>query len=120
MQWFESFTSWDVLRLMCGAFFLPHLAAKLFHPAGPKGFFTAAGLPPVLFLRLGIVVEIVLATGLLLNIYAQQAALGAAAFMLVAAIAVLKVTKGEWLWNKGGCEYTVFWMLCCLIVAAGP
>lgn len=120
MLWLESLTRWDVLRLMCGAFFLPHLAAKIFHPEGPKGFFTAAGLPPVLFLRLGILVEIAFAAALLLNFYARQAALGAAAFMLIACLAVLKVTKGEWLWNKGGCEYTVFWGLCCLIVAAGP
>jgi putative oxidoreductase len=116
----ELYHPWDLLRLMCGAFFLPHCASKIWRPRGALEFFAAAGLrPPTLFRFITIALELLCTAGLLLNVYARQAALVAAAFLLVAGVAVIKVSGGKWLWNVGGCEYAFFWMLCCLIVAIG-
>lgn len=112
---------WDLLRLMCGAFFLPHCVSKIWRPQGAMAFFTAAGLRPAkLFRFTAIALEMLCSAGLLLNVYARQAALAAAVFLLIATVAVIKVSRGKWLWNLGGCEFAVFWMLCCLIVAIGP
>jgi putative oxidoreductase len=112
--------SWDALRWVCGLFFLPHLAGKLMHPERAIGLFTEAGLKPQkLVLYLAIVLEALCAIGLILNIYARQLAMIAAVFLFVAGITVFKVTKGEWLWNRGGPDYCVFWGLCCVIVAVG-
>jgi putative oxidoreductase len=108
----------DVLRLMCGAFFLPHLAIKIFYPERPLEFFAAAGLKPGrVVLYVAMITEALFAAALIFNVYTRQAAFAAAAFLLVAAAALLKVNKGEWLWNRGGPEYAVFWSLCCLLVA---
>jgi putative oxidoreductase len=110
----------DVLRVMCGAFFLPHLAIKILHPERPLEFFAAARLKPGrLVLNIAIVTEALFAAALIFNVYARQAAIAAAAFLLVAAAALMRVNKGEWLWNRGGPEYAVFWSLCCLLVAFG-
>jgi hypothetical protein len=27
------------------------------------------------------------------------------------------VSSGKWLWNIGGCEYPLFWAICCAVVA---
>lgn len=115
---FELNSIGDVLRVMCGAFFLPHLAIKVFYPERPLEFFAAAGLKPGrVVLYVAMITEALFAAALICNVYTRQAAFAAAGFLLVAAAALLKVNKGEWLWNRGGPEYAVFWSLCCLLVA---
>jgi len=37
--------------------------------------------------------------------------------MICAGLAAFKVSKGRWFWNLGGCEFHMFWGLCCIIVA---
>lgn len=107
----------NILRLICGLFFIPHIYAKFFVPEA-LGFFVAAKFnPPKLWLYAACVIEVVAAVGLIFAIYPVYAAAIAFVELLVAAAAVWKVTKGRWLWNVGGYEYCVFWAICCLVVA---
>jgi putative oxidoreductase len=107
----------NILRIICGAFFIPHIYAKFFVPEA-LGFFVAAKFkPPKFWLYVACVVEIVLSIGLILGIYTTYIAWVAAFHLGVATIAVYRVTGGKWLWNIGGCEYCLFWAICCVVVA---
>jgi putative oxidoreductase len=106
-----------ILRIICGAFFVPHIYAKFFVPEA-KGFFVAAKFnPPAFWMYTACVVEIVLATGLIFGIYTAYVAWIAALHLSVAGAAVWKVTGGKWLWNIGGYEYCLFWAISCVVVA---
>jgi len=106
-----------ILRIMCGAFFIPHIYAKFFVPEA-LGFFVAAGFrPPKEWMYMACIVETVLAIGLIFGIYTTYVAAIAAIHLLVAAVAVYRVTKGKWLWNIGGYEYCVFWAISCFVVS---
>jgi putative oxidoreductase len=114
---FDLTNPYNILRLICGLFFIPHIYAKFFVPEA-LGFFVAAKFkPPAFYMYLACVIETILALGLIFNIYPRY--VGAVAFLhlMVAAIAVLKVTGNKWLWNIGGAEYCVFWAICCGVVA---
>jgi putative oxidoreductase len=117
LQSFNLADGFNILRLICGLFFIPHIYAKFFVPEA-LGFFVAAKFrPPAFWMYTACVIETLLAIGLIFNILTPYA--GAIAFihLLVAAAAVWKVTRGKWLWNIGGYEYCVFWAICCLVVA---
>ena len=121
MSWFtQNFNLLDefnILRIICGAFFIPHIYAKFFVPAA-LGFFKAAGFkPPATWMYLSFVIECVLAVGLISGIYTTYIAALAAIHLLVAAAAVWKVSDGKWLWNIGGYEYCLFWAIACIVVA---
>jgi hypothetical protein len=62
------------------------------------------------------VIEVFITIGLIFAIYPFIA--GALGFihLLIATVAVWRVT-GKYLWNIGGYEYCLFWAICCLIVA---
>ena len=107
----------NILRLICGLFFIPHIYAKFFVPEA-LGFFVAAKFnPPKTWMYLACVMEIIISVGLIFAILPFYA--GALGFihLLVAAVAVARVTGGKWLWNIGGYEYCVFWAISCLVVA---
>jgi uncharacterized membrane protein YphA (DoxX/SURF4 family) len=107
-----------VLRLICGFFFLPHVIGKFTAQEASFGFFRAAGFKPAplwAFSAMGI--EIVLAACLLFGFFVQPAAWAACVYLLIAGAAVLKVAK-KWLWHIGGCEFPIFWAICCGVVAA--
>lgn len=109
-----------VLRLICGAFFLPHIYFKIVgNPPPAIAFFVTAGYkPPALYMRVAAVVEIVAAAGLLLGIYTRWAALLAAASLLVAAVSVCSFNGCfKWLWNLNGMEFPLFWAIACIAVA---
>ena len=113
---FNLLNEFNILRIICGAFFIPHIYAKYFVPEA-LGFFVAAKFkPPKFWLYTACVVEVVLALGLILGIYTNIVAWVAALHLAVAAIAVYRVT-GKWLWNIGGFEYCLFWAICCVVVA---
>jgi putative oxidoreductase len=77
-----------------------------------------AGLhPPVVWLYGAFAVEIVATIGLVFDIYTVYAALLTGVFLLVAAYASWRVSKGKWMWNFGGAEYPLFWAICCFVVA---
>jgi putative oxidoreductase len=117
LQNFDLTNGFNILRLICGLFFIPHIYAKFFVPEA-LGFFVAAKFkPPTAWMYAACVIEIVVAIGLIFAIYTTYAAALGFVHLLVAGAAVLKVTEGKWLWNIGGCEYCVFWAIACLVVA---
>jgi uncharacterized membrane protein YphA (DoxX/SURF4 family) len=73
--------------------------------------------PPAAWVYAAIAIEIVATIGLVFGIYTRYVALLAAAFLLVATFGVYRFTNGKWLWNIGGCEYPLFWAICCIVVA---
>jgi putative oxidoreductase len=117
MSDFDLTNGWNILRIICGAFFIPHIYAKFFVPAA-LGFFVAAKFnPPQVWMYVACVIETILAVGLIFGIFTTYVAAIAALHLAVAAIAVHRVAGGKWLWNIGGSEYCVFWAICCAIVA---
>ena len=107
----------NILRIICGAFYVPHIYAKFFVPEA-LGFFKAAGFKPAKpWMYFACVVEVFLATGLILGIFTVYVASLAALHLLISAVCVWKVTGGKWHWNIGGYEYCVFWAICCIVVA---
>jgi putative oxidoreductase len=107
----------NILRLICGLFFIPHIYAKFFVPEA-LGFFKAAKFhPAAAWMYAACIIETVVTIGLVFAVLPFYAGLLGFVHLLVAAGAVWKVTNGKWLWNIGGFEYCVFWAICCLVVA---
>ncbi|WP_162918826.1 DoxX family protein [Taklimakanibacter deserti] len=107
----------DVLRILCGLFFIPHVAGKLFEPAA-LGFFQTAGFkPPKFWMYTAGVVEAILTVLLVFGLFSPWAAVVATVHLCIVAGAIYRVSHGKWLWNIGGNEYAVFWALCCALVA---
>jgi putative oxidoreductase len=107
----------NILRLICGLFFIPHIYAKFFVPEA-LGFFVAAKFnPPKAWMYVACMIEIIISVGLIFAILPFYAGVLGFIHLLVAAAAVWRVTSGKWLWNIGGYEYCVFWAICCLVVA---
>ena len=116
-QNFNLMNEFNILRIICGAFFIPHIYAKFVVPEA-LGLFEAAGFKPAkTWMYISCVIEIVLAIALILGVYTTIAGAIGAVHLLVAAAAVWKVTGGKWLWNIGGYEYCLFWAICCGVVA---
>jgi len=119
MSWADKFNllnEFNILRLICGLFLIPHIYAKFFVPAA-LGFFVAAKFkPPAVWMYISCAVETVLAIGLIFGIYTTISGAIAAVHLAIAAVAIYRVT-GKWLWNIGGYEYCLFWAICCLVVA---
>lgn len=106
------------LRIICGFFFLPHAIGKFTAREASFAFFRKAGFDPAPpFAYAAMVIEVVLATLMLTGFYVHEAAWVACVYLLIAAAAVIKVEK-KWLWHIGGCEFPVFWSICCAIVGA--
>jgi uncharacterized membrane protein YphA (DoxX/SURF4 family) len=116
-QSFDLTNEFNILRLICGLFFIPHIYAKFFVPEA-LGFFKAAKLnPPAVWMYTACVIETLLAIGLIFAILPFYAGIIGCVHLLFAGYQVHKVTEGKWLWNIGGCEYCLFWAICCLVVA---
>ncbi|MEW6452482.1 MAG: DoxX family protein [Pseudomonadota bacterium] len=117
---FNLLDGWNVLRIICGVFFLPHIYGKFF-AKDSIGFFTAAGFkPPKFWMYTAAVAEVVIAIGLIFGIYTQYAAALGAIHLLVACVGLHGLTK-KWFWHLEGIEYPAFWGICCVILAMrGP
>jgi putative oxidoreductase len=119
MSWADQFNllnEFNILRIICGAFFIPHIVAKITVPA-TLGFFVAAGFkPPATWMYIAGAIETVLAVCLIFGIYTEYAGFVGFIHLLVAAAATYKV-KNCWIWVIGGVEYCIFWAICCLVVA---
>src|ERR1022692_4033193 len=101
---FNLFNEFNILRLICGLFLIPHIYGKFYEPAA-LGFFVAAKFkPPKFWMYLAGAVETVLAIGLIFGIYTTIAGAVAALHLAIAATGVYRVTGGKWLWNIGGYE----------------
>jgi putative oxidoreductase len=113
---FNLLNEFNILRLICGLFLIPHIYGKFYEPAA-LGFFVAAKFkPPKFWMYLAGAVEVVLAIGLIFGIFTTIAAAVAAIHLAIAAAGVYRVT-GKWLWNIGGFEYCLFWAIACAVVA---
>lgn len=105
------------LRIICGFFFIPHAIGKFTARDAAFGFFQAAGFRPApLFAYVAMALELVLATLLLAGWWVRLSAAVASIYLFIAAAAVIKVER-KWLWHVDGCEYPIFWGICCAIVA---
>lgn len=118
---FDPTQPWNLLRVICGAFLLPHAASKLaaggLNPA-TVGFFGKAGFHPAeAWVLLAMLTEFGAAVALVLGLCTRFAALAAAGTLLAAAAALQMVKGFGWLWSLGGCEYPVFWALTAIAVA---
>lgn len=118
---FDLGQSHNVVRLLAGAFLLPHASTKFADGglnAGTIGFFEQVGLEPAGFMvGLAAGAEIVGGLCLLLGLATRWAALGVSAILAVSVFALLRVAPLEWLWNRGGIEYNVFWCLAALAIS---
>ena len=113
---FNLLNEMNILRIICGAFFIPHIYAKFMVPEA-LGFFVAAKFnPPRTWMYVACVIEIVLALALIFGLLTAYAAAATALYMVVICAAIYKVT-GKYLWNIGGFEYPLFWGISCLVVA---
>jgi putative oxidoreductase len=117
---FDLTNGFNVLRIVCGLFLVPHLFVKFRNQDFVKGFMAKAGLnPPTAWLYAAFVIEIAASIGLVFDVLTRYAALLAGVFLLVAAWASWKTSAGKWMWNFGGAEYPLFWGICCFAVAIG-
>jgi putative oxidoreductase len=113
---FNLLDEFNLLRIVCGAFFIPHIVGKFTVPATLK-FFTDVGFrPPAAWMYLAGAIEIVLTIGLVFGLYTRIIGAISVVHLLVAAAAMYKLNRC-WLWVIGGIEFCIFWALCCLVVA---
>jgi putative oxidoreductase len=106
----------NILRLICGLFFIPHIVGKFTEPATLNFFKAAKFNPPATWMYLAGAIETVLTIALVFAIYTPYVAIVAAIHLFVAGAATWKVTK-KWIWVIGGVEYCVFWTLACVALA---
>jgi putative oxidoreductase len=106
----------NILRIVCGLFFIPHIVGKLTVPATLEVFVKAGFNPPAFWMYVAGAIETALCIGLVFGIYTPYVAAVAVIHLLVAAAATYKVTRC-WIWVIGGVEYCLFWALACLVVA---
>ena len=117
-QSFDLTNEFNILRLICGLFLLPHLYAKASNLELTEKIYRDFRLhPPRAWIFACIAVEIVCSIGMIFAIYTRYVAALEAVFLLVAAWAVWRYSQGKWLWNIGGFEYCLFWSICCIVVA---
>lgn len=115
---FDPSNGQNLLRVACGAFFVPHAIGKIAEREFTLGFFVKAGFPrPEWWLTAALAIESMVAACLVLDIATRAAAIVAASFLAVAAVATWRVSGRRWYWNFGGPEYCVFWALACVVVA---
>lgn len=105
-----------ILRILCGAWFLPHLVGKIRHADLAYLTFEKAGFKPGKpFLYLTALIEGLAMIGLVTGI-APRIAAGLAVFVLAGAgFAVVRINGWNWRWQKQGPEYTIFWAACCIL-----
>jgi putative oxidoreductase len=106
----------NILRLICGLFFIPHIVGKFTEPATLNFFKAAKFNPPATWMYVAGAIETLLTIALVFAIYTSYVAVVAALHLFVAGAATWKVTK-KWIWVIGGIEYCVFWMLACIALA---
>jgi putative oxidoreductase len=106
----------DALRILCGAWLLPHAVLKVKNASLAQQTFANIGLKPgMLFLAVTVAMELLAAVGLIFGIYPRIAAALAVFVLMGASYAVLRMHGWNWRWNKSGPEYMVFWSLACIL-----
>ena len=113
---FNPLDAFDLLRMVCALFFIPHIVGKITEPKALELFGAFGFRPPKLWRRIALAIEVAMAIAVFFAIHTRVAAAVAAIFLLVAAGATYR-HNGKWLWHIGGAEYCVFWALACVVVA---
>jgi putative oxidoreductase len=109
------------VRILCGAFLLPHTVAKLSNIERASQFFDKLGFRPAkFFVVVTAAMELVAAFGLISGLYPRLGALIAAAILIIAAYAIAKLHGLKWRWQHPGVEYMLFWAAVCLCVGLLP
>jgi putative oxidoreductase len=99
-----------VVRLMCGLFYIPHALFKIMGFAGSLTAFAAMGFqPPMPWVLMAIITEVICAVGLTFNLHVQFVGLMSAGVMAFAAYGTFATKGVHWMWNFGGVEYIAFW-----------
>lgn len=108
----------DLLRILCGVWFLPHLIGKIGNFDKATQTFEKAGLKPgKLFIVVTVMLELLATIGLVFNIHPRLAAACAVAVLLGATYAVVRINGLHWRWQLMGPEYPLFWALACIVSA---
>lgn len=107
-----------VVRIMAGLFYVPHALFKITGLAGSQVAFAAMGFhPPLFWVALAILTEVLCAVGLTLNLYTRYVGFMSAGTMALAVYGTF-MTKGvHWMWNFSGVEYLVFWGVASAVLA---
>ncbi len=101
----------NLVRILAGLFYAPHVYQKLSGIDGSLAFFEKAGLTPApLFLGLALLCES-------LSLVCLVGGLLSAGCMVVAAYAIFATKGVHWYWAQGGVEYLVFWGVASLAIA---
>lgn len=119
MAWADKFNllnEFNILRIICALFFIPHLFGKFTVPQTLQFYVDVGFKPPKFWMYLAGAIEVVLIVTILFDIYTAFFAFLAFIHLLVAAAATYKLTRC-WIWVIGGIEFCMFWALCCLVVA---
>ena len=108
----------NVVRILAGLFYAPHVYQKLTSVEPTLAFFAKAGLTPApLFLGMAVVCEALAFLGLTFGLFTRWIGLLSFGCMVVAAYAILQTKGVNWYWAKGGIEYLVFWGITSLAIA---
>ena len=106
----------EVLRIVCGIWFIPHLVGKIRNFEKATKTFENAGLKPgKVFIVITVVLELLATTGLVFNLHPRLAAACGAAVLVGAAYAVVPINGFHWRWQLMGPEYPLFWALACIV-----
>ena len=117
-QNFDLSNEFNILRLICGLFLLPHFYAKASNLEFTYKLYDDFRLyPPKLWAFASMTMEVICAIGMVFAIGTCYVAAVEAAFLFVAAWAVWRYSRRNWLWQVGGFEYCAFWAICCVVVA---
>jgi putative oxidoreductase len=116
-QSFDLTNGFNILRIVCGLYFIPHIWAAFYVPQAIDVFVKNGFRPPAFWLYASAALECVFAVGLTFGIFVHWIAALAAIHLTIAAIAVFRLSERKWLWNIGGCEFPLFWAITCAVVA---
>lgn len=108
----------NVVRMVAGLFYAPHVYQKLTGIDASLAFFAKAGLVPApFFLGLSLIFESLCFVLLTFGLFTRWAGVISFGCMMVAAYAIVQTKGLNWYWAKGGIEYLLFWGVMSLAVA---
>ncbi len=106
-----------LLRIAVGVFLLPHAVTKYVnHENAVKLFWQSYGLHPT-SVWVAIICFVLATCGVLIVVGRLVVPSIALTVVILNCGMILSVAKNGWLWNVGGIEYTVFWMIAATVVA---
>ena len=113
---FNLLNEFNILRIMCALFFVPHIIGKYTEPKALELFGAFGFKPPKVWLNTALVIEILLTITLFFAIYTRIAATIAAIHLTIAGGATYRHNR-KWMCHIGGAEYCFFWALASVVVA---